>query len=158
MGKKAIWEELNGTLKSKNLLEIGHSMFHTIWNNHFANYKIHKTSAFSKCDECIEYRELLQRERRANVRVEIVARRDEHLRHQMSRRQQYYSARIRSMNDPKNHLTIIHDKMDQNKTWIPRMVEQPKSLSAKSAPLPISLTGMITHERDLGSYAVLGMS
>src|SRR5450759_5830790 len=47
--------------------------------------------------------------------------------------------------------------MDQNKTWIPRMVEQPKSLSAKSAPLPISLTGMITHGRDPRSYAHYGL-
>ena len=76
MSKNAIWEELNRTLKSKNLLAIGHSTFHTIWNNHFANFKIHRSSAFSKCDECIEYRELLQRERRATLRNEIVAKRD----------------------------------------------------------------------------------
>jgi hypothetical protein len=158
MSKMAIWLELNATLKSKNLSEITHSTFHTVWNNHFANYKIHTSSAFSKCDECIEYRELLQRERRATERAVIIAKRAEHLRQQMSRRHQYYSARIRSQLDPKNHLTIIHDKMDQNKTWIPRMVEQPKSLSTKSNPLPISLTGMITHGRDPGSYAHYGLT
>src|SRR5450759_1380168 len=80
MSKVAIWEELNGNLKSKNLIPIGHSTFHTIWNNHFSNYKIHKSSAFSKYDECIEFRGQLQKERRVTERAEIVARRDEHLR------------------------------------------------------------------------------
>ena len=60
MSKTTIWEELNGNLKSKNISQIGHSTFHTIWNTHFANYKIHRSSAFSKCDLCIEFREQLQ--------------------------------------------------------------------------------------------------
>ena len=158
MTKMSIWLELNATLKTKNLPEIGHSTFHNTWNAHFANYKIHTSSAFSKCDECIEYKEALQRERRAKERAEIESLRATHLRQQMSRRHVYYGARIRSKRDPDNHLCIIHDKMDQNKTWLPRMANHPKSLSTKSNPLPISLTGMITHGRDPGSFAHYGLT
>ena len=78
MSKMAICLELNATLKSKNLSSVTHSTFHTMCNNHFANYKIHTSSAFSNCDNCIEYRELL-RERRATECAEIVAKRAKHL-------------------------------------------------------------------------------
>jgi hypothetical protein len=43
--------------------------------------------------------------------------------------------------------------MDQNKTWLPQH-EKMKSLSVSNiSPLPISLTGMITHSRQPGMYA-----
>jgi hypothetical protein len=85
--------------------------------------------------------------------------RSQHLQAQQSRKNVYYAARARAKVDPENFLCIIHDKMDQNKTWLPRLFEKPKSLAGGNrVPLPISLTGMITHGRQPGMFAHYGMS
>lgn len=59
--------------------------------------------------------------------------------------------------DPQNYLCIVHDKMDQAKTHIPRMKVTPKSMVGVGAPLPVSLTGMLTHGRDPSVFAHFGI-
>jgi hypothetical protein len=93
------------------------------------------------------------RERQKKERGEIEEKRAQHLREQMSRRYVYYAHRVMAKQHPREYLCIIHDKMDQAKTSIPKMVSTPKSLAAHGIPLPISLTGMLTHGRDPGVYA-----
>jgi hypothetical protein len=73
--------------------------------------------------------------------------RSEHIQAQQSRQNLYYVARARAKENPENFLCIIHNKIDQNKTWLPRH-DKIKSLSDSNIiPLPISLTGMITYGR-----------
>ena len=76
----------------------------------------------------------------------------------MSRRHLDYGARITAKAQPDFMLCMIHDKMDQNKTHLSRLAYTAKSLSGKGDLLPISLTGMITHGRDPGSYAHYGLT
>ncbi|CAM6086115.1 unnamed protein product [Calypogeia fissa] len=71
----------------------------------------------------------------------------------MSRRQAYYPHQVLAKTNPSEYLCIIHDKMDQAKMWIPRLVATPKSLFGNGIPLPVALTGMLTHGRDPGIYA-----
>jgi hypothetical protein len=71
----------------------------------------------------------------------------------------YYAARFHAKVDPDNFLCVIHNEMDQNKTWLPRLADRPTILvGGKIAPLPISLIGMITHGRQPGIFAHFGLS
>jgi hypothetical protein len=109
--------------------------------------KFHKSSAFSKYDTCIFLKLQLQIERRVEERASLLKSRSEHIQAQQSRQNLYYAARAQAKEDHENFLCIIHDKMDQNKTWLPRH-DKMKSLSGSNInPLTILLIGMITHGR-----------
>ena len=63
----------------------------------------------------------------------------------------YYAWRTYSELYPTKYLCMIHDKMDQKNTCIPRVNPIPKSLN-QAMPLPISLTGMLTHGHGQNAY------
>ena len=69
----------------------------------------------------------------------------------MTYRNFYYAWRTYSELYPSKYLCIIHDKMDQKKTCIPRVSPIPKSLN-QVMPLPMSLTGMLTHGHGQNAY------
>lgn len=71
----------------------------------------------------------------------------------MSRRHVYYSDRVLAKLEPQNYLCIIHDKMDQSKTWLPKLNPLPKSLSGFGHALLVALTSMFVHGRDPRLYA-----
>jgi hypothetical protein len=154
----SVWEELKVALQLQDLPIISYSTVVSIWRNNYANYDFHSTSAFSKCDHCSSFKEALKWERRAKERTELEQLRREHLGDQMSRRHTYYAARIKAKQEPHNYLCIIHDKMDQDKTDLPRSSVVPKCLDGKYIRLPISLTGMITHGREPGAYGHYGLT
>ncbi len=158
LSQMVIFEEVKAAMSEAGLVPIVKSTFYTIWRENFANYKMHTTSAFSKCDTCIRLKEALQYERRSKERKELEDQRAIHLQQQMSRRHLYYGARITAKAQPNFMLCIIHDKMDQNKTHLPKLSYHAKSLSGKGDPLPITLTGMITHGREPGAYAHYGLT
>ena len=151
--KTGIWNEVNDGMEAEGLRHIAFSTFYSMWNSKFANFKLHKSSAFAKCDKCSSFATQLRGERRKEYRHKIEKEREEHLQEQMSRRQQYYSARLMSKKEPETYLCIIHDKMDQSKTWLPKLVPIPKYLSSIGHNLPVALTGMLTHGRLPGAYA-----
>ena len=70
---------------------------------------------------------------------------------QMTCRNVYYAWRTYSELYPTKYLCIIHDKMDQKKTSLPRVNPIPKSLN-QVMPLPISLTGILTHGHGQNAY------
>ena len=76
---------------------------------------------------------------------------------QMSCRNLYYAWRDASKIEPTKYLCIIHDKMDQMKTHLPRLLNVPQNLS-RTYRFPSSLTVMLTHGHGFGSYGhfVLG--
>jgi hypothetical protein len=151
--KKDIFKEVAIKMQLDGLKPVVESMLYDIWKNSFANFTFHRQSAFAKCTLCVQFKENLMREKRKVERAKLEADRTRHLREQMSRRQSYYSHRVLAKTNPSEYLCIIHDKMDQAKTWIPRLVATPKSLSGNGIPLPVALTGMLTHGRDHGVYA-----
>ena len=63
----------------------------------------------------------------------------------------YYAWRTYSELYPTKYQCIIHDKMDQKKTCIPRVNPIAKSLN-QVIPLPMSLTGMLTHGHGQNAY------
>lgn len=67
---------------------------------------------------------------------------------QMSCKNVYYAWRTYSELYPSKYLCIIHDKMDQKNTCIPRVNPIPKSLN-QVMPLPISLTRLVVMDRML---------
>ena len=76
----AILAEVVAAMVASGLKPIAKSTFYTIWSENFANYKIHTSSAFSKCDKCIRLKEALQYERRTKERKELEDARALHLR------------------------------------------------------------------------------
>ncbi|KAL3696219.1 hypothetical protein R1sor_010295 [Riccia sorocarpa] len=77
----------------------------------------------------------------------------------MSRRNVYYAKRTIAKAQPDKYLCLIHDKMDQAKTNIPRLADNMKKLHMGGClPLPVSLTGMLTHGRDPGAYCHLSLT
>lgn len=56
----------------------------------------------------------------------------------------YYAWRTYSELQPQKYVCIIHDKMDQKKTAIPRLQTLPKEIDS-TWQLQVALIGMITH-------------
>jgi hypothetical protein len=156
--KKDIFQEIALSMEIDGHCPVTAPTLYKIWDTKFANFGFHKESAFAKCTLCTRLKEALSVERRKDERATLEKTRGAHLREQMSRRHVYYAHRILAKKDPNNYLCIIHDKMDQAKTWIPRLKILPKSLSNVGIALPIALTGMLTHGRDPGAYAHFSLS
>ena len=156
--KKTIFEEIEMATEVDGFTAVTHPTLYKIWDKKFANFGFHRASAFAKCTICTKLRDSLSVERRKVERAALEKARAAHLREQMSRRHVYYAHRILAKRDPGNYLSIIHDKMDQAKTWIPRLETWPKSLSNLGMALPVALTGMLTHGRDPGAYAHFSLS
>jgi hypothetical protein len=155
---KDIFREIALNMEIDGLTKVTNAIMYKIWETKYANYGFHKSSAFAKCTQCTQFKDGLSKERRKKERAILEEGRANHLREQMSRRYVYYAHRVLAKKDPDNYLCIIHDKMDQNKTWIPRLVTVPKSLTANGMALPIALTGMLTHGREPGVYAHFSLS
>ncbi|KAL3685746.1 hypothetical protein R1sor_003768 [Riccia sorocarpa] len=138
---------------------VSKSLFYTTWASTYKNYKFHKRGAFAKCDTCIKLKLQLMEERRPDFRRPIEEERNEHMREQMSRRSVYYAKRALAKAQPERYLCIIHDKMDQAKTNIPRLADNMKRLHIGGCiPLPINLTGMLTHGREPGIVCHLSLT
>ena len=84
-------------------------------------------------------------------RAKLFILRRKHMLQQMTCQNVYYAWRTYSELYPTKYLCIIHDKMDQKKTCIPRVNPIPKSLN-QVMPLPMSLTGMLTHGHGQNAY------
>jgi hypothetical protein len=153
MTKMQVYNEMKIMMELKSCNLISQPKFYVMRNENFDNYKIHKSSAFSKCDTCIFLKLQLQIKKRVEERTSLLKDRSEHIQAQQSRQNLYYIAQAQAKEDPKNFLCIIHDKMDQNKTW-PSEHDKMKSLSRSNiSPLPISLTGMITYGQQPRMFA-----
>ena len=70
---------------------------------------------------------------------------------QKSCRSLYYAWRTFSETQPQKYICIIHDKMDQKKTAIPRLRVIPKGVDS-GYNLQVALIGMITHGHAEGHY------
>ncbi|KAL3690578.1 hypothetical protein R1sor_016887 [Riccia sorocarpa] len=100
----------------------------------------HKESRNPNTDEIV-YRT----ERRSAERAKWEHRREMHLKHEMSGRNEYYSHREMSTRTPSLYLSFIHDAMDHAKTYVPRLSDKLKSLMRHVIPLPLKVVGIINH-------------
>ena len=73
------------------------------------------------------------------------------MKQQKSCRSLYYTWHTFLETQPQKYVCIIHDKMDQKKTAIPRLRVLPKGVDS-GYNLPIALIGMITHGHAEGHY------
>ena len=140
-----ILNEINATLE-----QLGHekrlskSSFNRIWNKEYPQVSLTKSSEFSKCTLCSGFKAKLEAKPGLEERARILNERDIHMSQQQSCRSLYYAWRIFSKTQPQKYVCIIHDKMDQKKTAIPRLRVTPKGLDSGYS-LPVALVGMITH-------------
>ena len=146
-----IWEEVNATLEAVGCKQMSLSTFNRIWNTEFKHVTLAKTSEFSKCSICSEIKDQLAATKCLEERNVLLRKRRSHMLQQQSCRNIYYGWRLASVLNPEKNLCIIHDKMDQQKTAIPRLRVRSKETD-RSTQLPISLTGMITHGHGQGRY------
>ncbi|KAL3698128.1 hypothetical protein R1sor_012204 [Riccia sorocarpa] len=134
-----VYEEIRSKMLAVNLAPISKIAFNDIWRKDFPNYGIHTSSAFAKCDDCLLFMNMLLRERRSAERAKWEHRREMHLKHQMSGRNEYYSHREMSTRTPSLYLSFIHDAMDHAKTYVPRLSDKLKSLMGHVTPLSLKL-------------------
>lgn len=150
--KGAILEDVNRELQSNGYRKLSQFRFSRLWSNRFRDVSIGKYSSFSKCDECTAIKmALLKNSCIAQERETLVRRRLDHNIEQRSCRTAYYHNRILSMERLDSYLCIIHDKMDQKKTCLPRLNLAPKAISS-SMQLPVSLFGIIAHGHGAQNY------
>jgi hypothetical protein len=110
-------------------------------------------STFAKCTLCDSLQQYISRSvKRSLEYVAFVKQRSMHLNHQVACRRVYHSWREESKRNKGEILCIIHNKMDSNKTAIPRMRVTTK-LTVALGQLPINVTGMVTHGHGDGAYA-----
>ncbi|KAL3678894.1 hypothetical protein R1sor_021850 [Riccia sorocarpa] len=158
--KKSIMEEVNCKIESIGGETISKSLFYKHWKASCRNYKFHKRGTFAKCDTCVTLKLKLMEERRPDFRRPIEEERNKHMSEQMSRRNVYYAKRALAKAQPEKYLCLIHDKMDQNKTNISRLANNMKRLHSGGScmPLPVSLTGMLTHGSKPGAFCHLSVN
>ena len=125
--------------------------FNRIWNKEFANVTLSKTSEFSKCVVCSRIKSQLESTKDGEMIARLKDERRIHMMQQQSCRNVYYTWRKFSQMQKDKYLCIIHDKMDQKKTTIPRLRVNSKDY-ANAYQLQVSLTGMITHGHGHGMY------
>ena len=146
-----ILREVNATLGSLGYSSLSQPTFSRLWNTTFKTVSLSKTSTFSKCDVCTAIKLKLESTKVQEERAKLFLIRRKHMLRQMTCRNVYYAWRTYSELYPTKYLCIIHDKMDQKKTSLPRVNPIPKSLN-QVMPLPISLTGMLTHGHGQNAY------
>ena len=125
--------------------------FNRIWNKEFANVTLSKTSEFSKCVVCSRIKSQLESTKDGEMIAHLKDERRIHVMQQQSYRNVYYTWRKLSQMQKDRCLCIIHDKMDQKKTAIPRLRVNSKDY-ANAYQLQVLLTGMITHGHGHGMY------
>ena len=146
-----ILHEVNVSLKELNYQQMSSSTFNRIWNTDFKHVTLSKTSEFSKCSTCSRIKAQLGSTKDQEERENLMEERRFHMLQQQSCRNVYYTWRTYSQMQPQKYLCIIHDKMDQKKTAIPRLRVKSKEYDS-AYQLQVSLTGMITHGHGQGHY------
>ena len=126
------------------------SSFNRIWNTEFKHVTLSKTSEFSKCSICTGIKAQLSGTKVQEERDRLMEERRKHMLQQQSCRNLYYTWRRFSQMIPKKYLCIIHDKMDQKKTAMPRLEITSKDVDS-AWKLQVSLNGMITHGHERGN-------
>ena len=139
-----ILDDINTTLGELGIeKKLSKSSFGRIWNEEFPQVSLTKTSEFSKCS--------LFSSLKARLRARIIDERKIHMRQQQSCRSLYYAWRTYLELQPQKYVCIIHDKMDQKKTAIPRLQTLPKEIDS-AWQLQVVLIGMTTHGHGEGHY------
>ena len=116
-----ILDDINKTLGRMGLQSMSSSTFNRIWRKEFANVTLSKTSEFSKCVVCSRIKSQLESTKDDEMIARLKDERRIHMLQQQSCRNVYYTWRKFSELQKDKYLCIIHDKMDQKKTAIPRL-------------------------------------
>ncbi|KAL3689376.1 hypothetical protein R1sor_015685 [Riccia sorocarpa] len=148
-----VYKEISRKMEAIDMTPISRVAFDNIWRKDFPNFNIHNSSAFAKCQECLKFITMLQRERRSAPRAKLELDKEKHLKHQMSGRTVYYSHRELSTSNPSLYLSFIHDAMDLAKTIIPRLCDKVKTLMGSVQPLPLKVIGILNHGHEPGVVA-----
>ena len=147
-----ILNEINTTLEQLGYeKKLSTSSFGRIWNKEYPQVSLTKASEFSKCTLCSALKAKLEAKPSLEERARLLNERGIHMQQQLSCRSLYYAWRTFSETQPAKYVCIIHDKMDQKKTAIPRLRVLPKGVDSGYS-LPIALIGMITHGHAEGHY------
>jgi hypothetical protein len=141
--KGEIWMTINSKLHRLGEPRIGLPTFHKLWKHEFTYIHIPKTSRFSKCNTCWEYKNFKQsvpieelREASSNeyrVHLDIV----------MEERMEYNRGRTAAISQPDEYLSLIIDGMDQNTTWVPSFRQSVKGIESRY--LKTHLCGVLVH-------------
>jgi hypothetical protein len=99
---------------------------------------------FSKCDKCSEFNRIRKKQLDEVQKEAALAKYQTHLLEERSEREQYYAARNKAGQNPKQYLSLIIDSMDQRKTCIPYWLNPPKCLGTDYS-LKNRVIGVIAH-------------
>ena len=106
------------------------SWFYRMWKERCPDIICPRRNQFSKCDECCEFKHTIESCKEYALRLKAVQRFDEHLRHQMQERNQYYANRAHAIRCPHEAMSVIIDGMRQSTTELPYFPrDKPKAAS-----------------------------
>ena len=111
MEKRDVWDELKRDLGENMISE---SYFIPLWKKEFKNVTVPKDSRLGKCDECVNLKDAIVKEKDPVKRGKLKESRSKHLSH-VKNQTSYYERRDLAQNNPNDYLSIIIDGMDRTR-------------------------------------------
>jgi hypothetical protein len=138
-----IWLTINLQLKRLGEASIGLPTFHRLWKREFTYVHIPKSSRFSKCNICWEYKNYRQSAPDEATKERISRAYQLHLDMSLEERMEYSRGRMAAINEPDQYLSLIIDGMDQNTTWVPKFKQSVKGIESHN--IKMHLCGVLVH-------------
>jgi hypothetical protein len=138
-----IWLTINSQLRRLGEASIGLPTFHRLWKPEFTYIHIPKSSRFSKCNICWEYKNYRQSAPDEATKERISRAYQLHLDMSLEDRMEYSRGRTAAINEPDQYLSLIIDGMDQNTIWVPKFKQSVKGI--ESHYIKTHLCGVLVH-------------
>jgi hypothetical protein len=138
-----IWLTVNSKLGRLGEPSIGLPTFHKMWKYEFTHVHISKSSRFSKCNICWEYKNYRQSISDEGMKEKISRAYQLHLNMTLEERMEYSRGRTAAMNEPDQYMSLIIDGMDQNTTWVPKFKQSVKGIESRY--IKTHLCGILVH-------------
>ena len=146
--------KLNEANAAFGLREVSSSNLSKIRGSRFPEYDVKRPGDnFARCGKCDKYKELKKGAIAGSEQVLKWSRKlDKYLAIARAHRKYYYAKRYNSLTYPHECLTVMHDKMDHEKTASPMFSHKSKELDSL-VKLLVSVTSMIAHGHSDVRYA-----
>jgi hypothetical protein len=151
--KKGIYDELKTDRASTGQLTGSLYTFYKVWRSEFWHVDITKSNDFTKCAQCVEFKQYINSAATDRIRESFKRGRATHNHLQFAHRLNYTLWKEESIKRPQESLCLIIDGMDQAKTSVPHMARTFYSKDLMSHHMmKTNLTGILAHGRKPSIY------
>jgi hypothetical protein len=146
--KKGIYDEISTDRTSSGLSTGSLITFYKVWRMEFWHVDITKSNDFTKCAQCVEFKQYINSAATDRARQSFKRDRATHNNLQFAHRMMYTLWKEESIRRPGESLCMIIDGMDQAKTSVPHMARTFYSKDLMSYNMmKTNLTGILAHGR-----------